>query len=102
LTGHRNSYDKGVLHRDISLGNILITGKEDPGNRGVLIDYDNAIRWKNHKPLPDDGTTVCRIGIILQNTSNKLLRARGLSYHRNCYPGSIYLGMKLSKVGVRF
>lgn len=56
--GHHNSYTAGVLHRDISLGNIIITGKTNPGERGVLIDYDNAIEWKYYKPLIDDLLTV--------------------------------------------
>jgi hypothetical protein len=57
--GHRNSYNKGVLHRDISLGNIIITGKSERGHRGVLIDYDNAIFWRDHQALMDDPLSVC-------------------------------------------
>jgi hypothetical protein len=57
--GHRNSYEKGVLHHDISLGNIIITGKFERGHRGVLIDYDNAIFWKNHQAVTDDPLSVC-------------------------------------------
>lgn len=57
-SGHRYSYEKGVLHRDISVGNILITGKSEHGRRGALIDYDNAILWKDHKVLADDPLSV--------------------------------------------
>jgi serine/threonine protein kinase len=37
-------WKKGILHRDISINNILL-GKEDaePGNRGLVIDLDMAI-----------------------------------------------------------
>ncbi|KAI0924873.1 hypothetical protein AcV7_010460 [Taiwanofungus camphoratus] len=56
IIGHRNSVQKGVLHRDISLGNILITGKSERGHRGVLIDYDNAIP-EEHVTLADDPAT---------------------------------------------
>jgi hypothetical protein len=60
LIGHRNSYDRGVLHRDISIGNIIITGRLDPGSRGVLIDYDNAIRLERYTHLLDDPASVCK------------------------------------------
>jgi RIO-like serine/threonine protein kinase len=61
LIGHRNSYERKVLHRDISVGNIIITGKLEPGGRGVLIDYDNAILLgENYTPLLDDAPSVCK------------------------------------------
>lgn len=34
---------KGVLHWDFGIGSMLITGRPDHGDRGVLIDYDSAI-----------------------------------------------------------
>ncbi|KAJ3491195.1 hypothetical protein NLI96_g886 [Meripilus lineatus] len=40
--GHKNMYNAGYLHRDISSGNILITGQPSP-NRGVLIDQDYTL-----------------------------------------------------------
>ncbi|KAH9482167.1 hypothetical protein JR316_0004262 [Psilocybe cubensis] len=45
VAGHKNIWQKGILHRDISLENILL-GKPnaEPGNRGVLIDLDMAIK----------------------------------------------------------
>jgi hypothetical protein len=50
-----------VLHRDISVGNIIITGKLEPGGRGVLIDYDNAILLgEKYTPLLDDALSVCK------------------------------------------
>ncbi|KAF7978565.1 hypothetical protein HWV62_45492 [Athelia sp. TMB] len=56
IVGHQNAYNRGVLHRDISEGNILITGKslDERGKRGVLIDFDNAIFWKTHQAVMDD------------------------------------------------
>jgi len=47
-----------VLHRDISLGNIIITGKSERGRRGALIDYDNAIFWEDHQAVTDDPLSV--------------------------------------------
>ena len=42
--GHRNLWNAGILHRDVSINNVLI-GKPNAevGNRGVLIDMDMAI-----------------------------------------------------------
>ncbi|TFY81590.1 hypothetical protein EWM64_g2420 [Hericium alpestre] len=52
IQGHKYLYENGVLHRDISLGNILITGLPAP-NRGILIDLDNGINWPDHKTHAD-------------------------------------------------
>lgn len=71
--GHHNAYEAGVLHRDVSIGNIIIvrdrvadttTSKgnapgEDPrGSRGALIDFDNAIFYKIHSHIKSDPLTV--------------------------------------------
>ena len=39
--GHQNLLQKNILHRDISIGNVLITEDEQ---EGFLIDLDHAIR----------------------------------------------------------
>ncbi|MCJ1281514.1 hypothetical protein MMC26_000834 [Xylographa opegraphella] len=41
IYGHKCLLDAGILHRDISIGNIMLTGKEDDG---FLIDLDLAIK----------------------------------------------------------
>ena len=41
ILDHLVIYDNGILHRDISNGNILICDN-DTEPRGMLIDYDNA------------------------------------------------------------
>ncbi|KAI0057011.1 hypothetical protein BV25DRAFT_1920544 [Artomyces pyxidatus] len=38
LEGHRDAYEAGILHRDVSVGNILI----GPDGQGLLIDWDLA------------------------------------------------------------
>ncbi|KAF8971763.1 hypothetical protein BDZ97DRAFT_2025280 [Flammula alnicola] len=45
IAGHQNLLNIGILHRDVSINNILI-GKpgSPPGNRGILIDLDMAVR----------------------------------------------------------
>ncbi|KIJ52397.1 hypothetical protein M422DRAFT_243183 [Sphaerobolus stellatus SS14] len=40
----------GIVHRDISPRNILINGGVG-GNRGILIDYDNAVRYDQSTPF---------------------------------------------------
>jgi serine/threonine protein kinase len=43
FTGHRNLLlDRNILHRDISLGNIMFDADGDSGNTGRLIDLDMA------------------------------------------------------------
>ncbi|KAJ3514129.1 hypothetical protein NLJ89_g2549 [Agrocybe chaxingu] len=44
VAGHQNMWNKNILHRDISINNILI-GEDgaDDGDRGVVIDLDMAV-----------------------------------------------------------
>lgn len=66
LLGHRNAYNGGVLHRDISGGNILIKIRRASGGeadakanqRGVLIDFDNATRYEDGRHYSHDPLTV--------------------------------------------
>lgn len=58
VTGHGKAYDNGVLHRDISDGNIVITGDQKVGLRSALIDFDNAIKHQEHRTLVNDPITV--------------------------------------------
>lgn len=63
LSGYQALYKKGILHRDISVNNVLI-GK--PGapipNRGVIIDLDMAIELDRTNSLFDvDFKTVSRL-----------------------------------------
>ncbi|KAG2012023.1 other/FunK1 protein kinase [Coprinopsis cinerea AmutBmut pab1-1] len=47
INGHLHSYKLGILHRDVSVHNILLGQAGSPmGWRGVLIDLDMAI-WHN-------------------------------------------------------
>ena len=41
LIAHEAAFDAGVLHRDISAGNIMIVDDDEPNIRGgMLIDWD--------------------------------------------------------------
>ncbi|KAF8583187.1 hypothetical protein K439DRAFT_1634618 [Ramaria rubella] len=45
LQAHHKLYKvAGILHRDVKPGNIVINPRGDEGNRGILIDFDHAIR----------------------------------------------------------
>ena len=48
ITGHKNLWNIGILHRDISLGNVVF----QDGIGGFLIDLDHAIRI-NQKDRPE-------------------------------------------------
>ncbi|KIJ46115.1 hypothetical protein M422DRAFT_778606 [Sphaerobolus stellatus SS14] len=51
VVAHRHLHnDAGILHRDISINNILINSNGEEGNRGLLIDLDHAIRVDNDSP----------------------------------------------------
>ncbi len=41
LLGHESLLNAGILHRDISIGNIMLTENEDDG---FLIDFDLSIK----------------------------------------------------------
>jgi len=51
VLAHRQLYCvAGILHRDISHSNILIDAGASEGNRGILIDFNQAIRINNTPP----------------------------------------------------
>ena len=43
-TGHQFLYDQGILHRDISVGNILLSSEKrpKPGHEGFVMDVEYA------------------------------------------------------------
>ncbi|KAI4225365.1 MAG: hypothetical protein L6R40_008377 [Gallowayella cf. fulva] len=46
IKGHESSLNAGILYRDVSIGNIMLTENEDDG---FLIDYDLAIKTSNDR-----------------------------------------------------
>ncbi|TBU46964.1 hypothetical protein BD309DRAFT_831662, partial [Dichomitus squalens] len=40
IEGHREAWEVGVLHRDVSTGNILISERPEERLRGFLHDFD--------------------------------------------------------------
>ncbi|CAA7262389.1 unnamed protein product [Cyclocybe aegerita] len=52
--GHRNLWDNGILHRDVSINNILIRDDNaEEGSRGTLIDLDLATCFGPDIRLPN-------------------------------------------------
>ncbi|KAG6131201.1 hypothetical protein E4U12_003842 [Claviceps purpurea] len=61
IKGHKSLYEKGILHSDISITNLMIN--EDPGNpsrKSFLIDLDFAISTEREKPSRAQGKTGTR------------------------------------------
>ncbi|KAJ3491172.1 hypothetical protein NLI96_g892 [Meripilus lineatus] len=59
IRGHKNLFDKGFLHRDISLGNIIIAKDPNSGEWcGIIIDQDYTVPVK-HIPLLGDHQIKC-------------------------------------------
>ncbi|KAJ2914096.1 hypothetical protein MD484_g6317, partial [Candolleomyces efflorescens] len=75
MEGHRQLLNKGVLHRDISIQNIL-KGRPGarPGHRAILIDLDMALRYTADSNEPTDW----RIGHFLYQPISAL-RGRALA-----------------------
>ena len=67
LSGYKNLYERGILHRDISVNNLLIGKLGDPApNRGVIIDLDMAIELDRASSLFEvDFKTVRRVLFFL-------------------------------------
>ncbi|KAH9831774.1 uncharacterized protein C8Q71DRAFT_841066, partial [Rhodofomes roseus] len=45
IEGHKRAYDAGVIHKDVSEGNVMIVRRET-GPGGFLQDFDYAFSWK--------------------------------------------------------
>ncbi|KAI0038747.1 hypothetical protein FA95DRAFT_1528972 [Auriscalpium vulgare] len=71
IAGHKWLRDQGILHRDISYNNILLTGQDAP-NRAVMIDLDNAVVFQTHQTLADDERSVGTLAFM----SYEVLRSK--------------------------
>ena len=72
--GHQDLLrQKKILHRDISIGNVLIT---EGGDEGFLIDLDHALRVDREGASGAKGRTGTKvfmsIGLLLQGDSERL------------------------------
>ncbi|KKA30700.1 hypothetical protein TD95_005428, partial [Thielaviopsis punctulata] len=51
IKAHKSLLDAGILHRDISIGNLLINqDRSDPSRLGLLIDLDHAVDINRTSP----------------------------------------------------
>ena len=79
-SGHWAAFTRGVLHRDLSEGNVLITGSTEVGKRAVIIDFDYA-KMLEDPTLADDPISVCqRSSLSDLDLCSKLHRARVRSF----------------------
>ncbi|KAL8366623.1 hypothetical protein RB595_010472 [Gaeumannomyces hyphopodioides] len=54
-TAHRFLHTASVLHQNVSMGNVVITDDEASGtSRGILIDFDTAVRLADVSQTPGD------------------------------------------------
>ncbi|KAI4123443.1 MAG: hypothetical protein LQ341_007200, partial [Variospora aurantia] len=56
--GHESSLNAGILHRDVSIGNIMLTEDE---NDGFLIDFDLAIKTASIEACGAPGKTGTKV-----------------------------------------
>jgi hypothetical protein len=49
-------YTRGVWHRDVSDGNMLISAKPSEGNVGFMIDFDYSLSREDEDPEKDTWT----------------------------------------------
>ena len=47
FAGHRQAYLSGQIHRDISIGNVMMERKDDGTVSGFIHDFDYAFSWKD-------------------------------------------------------
>ncbi|KZP29235.1 hypothetical protein FIBSPDRAFT_678858, partial [Athelia psychrophila] len=53
INGHRGLFQKYILHRDVSMMNVLVCPTDSPGRfRGVLFGLDLAVRLDRDETLP--------------------------------------------------
>ncbi|KAF8811755.1 hypothetical protein BYT27DRAFT_6437794 [Phlegmacium glaucopus] len=73
VEGIQQAYKASILHRDLSAGNIMIVkDKETKESRGILIDWDICLLWREHGGEARSGRTGTWAFIsakILQNES---------------------------------
>ena len=83
FVGHRNLWQAGILHGDVSINNVLI-GKPNAevGNRGVLIDMDMAILLDRMELLASvDFRTVSGSRLRVLRLSSSLINSMVLAGH---------------------
>ncbi|CAA7267326.1 unnamed protein product [Cyclocybe aegerita] len=88
VAGHQKLWDRGILHRDISLNNILLGNTGAPvGERGIAIDLDIAVLLEPDQPLPKASADVGTLGFMsahLLSFSRMTLRLVGPPKEPRC------------------
>ncbi|TFY57946.1 hypothetical protein EVJ58_g6716 [Rhodofomes roseus] len=47
IEGHKRAYEAGILHKDVSEGNVMIIRHTDGTSGGFLQDFDYAFSWRH-------------------------------------------------------
>ncbi|KAJ2913694.1 hypothetical protein MD484_g6741, partial [Candolleomyces efflorescens] len=70
IAGHMELFKKGIIHRDVSLQNVLL-GKPgaEPGNRGILIDFDISTLRSLKKPADGRLGTRSYVSVLALHSS---------------------------------
>ncbi|KAF8801964.1 hypothetical protein BYT27DRAFT_7197678 [Phlegmacium glaucopus] len=72
VEGVQHAYKAGILHRNLSAGNIMIVkDKETQESRGILIDWDMCLLWRKHGGEPRSGRTGTWAFISVQILKNE-------------------------------
>ena len=94
FVGHRNLWQAGILHGDVSINNVLIRKPNaEVGNRGVLIDMDMAILLDRMESLASvDFRTVSSSRFrVVSDKFYGACRVHELSSPSRCSPVSMIL-----------
>ncbi|KAH9915722.1 uncharacterized protein B0H18DRAFT_89201 [Fomitopsis serialis] len=46
IIGHRAAYEAGIMHRDVSEGNVMISRNPNDTFKGYIQDFDYGLNWK--------------------------------------------------------
>ncbi|KAH9915732.1 uncharacterized protein B0H18DRAFT_1124684 [Fomitopsis serialis] len=76
ILGHRAAYEAGVMHRDISEGNVMISRNPNDTFKGYIQDFDYGLNWAKLLEFLKHDTKLEDWDAFVQSESAKLKEAR--------------------------